>query len=304
MLDMTSGLMGLSAIVMAFALLMRAGSERKANEGRTPRLPALPGQIRKQVRAVSDGSASRSLFTHPDPARLWRWCPPTGCGSGAPTTRTSPRCGSASAAAVGAASCGARRPSRSRTWSRCVPAALRRFMRALHRDRGHADRRVPARVRPGSASTGSTGATGALVRAIVAQLATFHAPEDLRIACAGRRPAGGTGTGASGCRTSGTRTETRRRRRGADGLRRLATRPAARRRGAGDAAGFDPGATSTAGRTVPGGDPGRRPDPGAADRLAGPGYRNLVAIDADGAARGRRGHPAAPGQRDGIEKVT
>ena len=56
--------------------------------------------------------------------------------------------------------------------------------------------------------TGGDGGARGLARAMIGQLATFHAPDDLVVAACVPATGGATGTGSSGCRTRCTRLPT------------------------------------------------------------------------------------------------
>ncbi|MFI0793264.1 type VII secretion protein EccCa [Micromonospora rubida] len=182
MLYMTSGLMGLSAIVMAFALLMRAGSERKAKlKGERRDYLRYLGQARKQVRRSVERQRLSVLFTHPDPARLWALVP---------TDRLWERRANHTDFAEVRIGLGQQRLALTLQAPQTQPVedleplcagALRRFLRAYTVIE---DMPVAVYLRGFARVSldGEAGANRALVRAMVAQLATFHSPEDLHIA--------------------------------------------------------------------------------------------------------------------------
>ncbi|WP_405095598.1 type VII secretion protein EccCa [Micromonospora sp. NBC_01412] len=182
MLYMTSGLMGLSAIVMAFALLMRAGSERKAKlKGERRDYLRYLGQARKQVRRSVERQRLSVLFTHPDPARLWALVP---------TDRLWERRANHADFAEVRIGLGQQRLALTLQAPQTQPvedleplcaSALRRFLRAYTVIE---DMPVAVYLRGFARVSldGDVEANRALVRAMVAQLATFHSPEDLQIA--------------------------------------------------------------------------------------------------------------------------
>ncbi|GAB2931232.1 type VII secretion protein EccC [Micromonospora polyrhachis] len=182
MLYLTSGLMGLSAIIMAFALLMRAGSERKAKlKGERRDYLRYLGQARKQVRRSVDRQRRSVLFTHPDPARLWALVP---------TDRLWERRTNHADFAEVRIGLGQQRLALTLQAPQTKPvedleplcaSALRRFLRAYTVIE---DMPVAVYLR-GFARVSLDGddmVNRALVRAMVAQLVTFHTPEELHIA--------------------------------------------------------------------------------------------------------------------------
>ncbi|GAB3158413.1 type VII secretion protein EccC [Micromonospora sonneratiae] len=182
MLYLTSGLMGVSAIVMAFAVLMRAGTERKAKlRGERRDYLRYLGQARKQVRRSVDKQRISVLFTHPDPARLWALVP---------TDRLWERRANHADFAEVRIGLGQQRLALTLQAPQTKPVedleplsagALRRFLRAYTVIE---DMPVAVYLRGFARVSldGDADVTRALTRAMVAQLATFHSPEDVQIA--------------------------------------------------------------------------------------------------------------------------
>ncbi len=280
---LAAGIMGIALVVMAGAMLMRAGTDRKIKL-RAERRDYMRylGQVRKQVRRSIDRQRESVLFTHPDPGRLWALVP---------TERLWERRSNHVDFAEVRIGLGQQRLTLQLKAPQTKPvadleplcaSALRRFLRAytLVEDMPIA---VYLRGFARISLDGDVGLTRAIARAIIAQASTFHSSEDLKVAV-----------------FSGTD-----RLRYWDWVKWL---PHAQHTNQLDAAGscrlvsddwdmleallgakdfeerarFEPGAIPTAtepfvilvldGAVVP-----------TNHRLTGPGYRNLVAIDVDGA---------------------
>jgi S-DNA-T family DNA segregation ATPase FtsK/SpoIIIE len=181
-LYLSSGLMAASMGAMAVGYLVRAGSERKSRlKGERRDYLRYLGQIRKQVRGAVDKQRTSVLFTHPDPARLWALVP---------TDRLwERRAGHADFAEV-RIGLGQQKlalvPKAPQTkpvedLEPLCASALRRFLRAYTVVE---DMPVAVYLRGFARISldGDTQTTRAITRAIVAQLAAFHSPEDLWIA--------------------------------------------------------------------------------------------------------------------------
>jgi S-DNA-T family DNA segregation ATPase FtsK/SpoIIIE len=283
MMYMSAGIMGVALLVMGGAMVMRAGTDRKIKM-RSERRDYLRylGQVRKQVRRSIDRQRESVLFTHPDPGRLW---------AVVPTERLWERRPNHADFAEVRIGLGQQRLSLQLKAPQTKPvadleplcaSALRRFLRAytLVEDMPIA---VYLRGFARISLDGEVGLNRAMARAIIAQASTFHASEDLKVAVFA----------------------------GADRLRHwdwVKWLPHAQHADQFDAAGscrlvsddwdlletlfggkefeerarFEPGAIPTAsepfvilvldGALVP-----------SNHRLAGPGYRNLVTLDVDGA---------------------
>lgn len=181
MLYMSSGLMVVSMGVMAAAMLMRPGTERKSRlKGERRDYLRYLGQVRKQVRTAVDKQRVSVLFTHPDPARLWALVS---------TDRLWERRATHADFAEIRIGLGQQRLALVPRAPQTKPvedleplcaSALRRFLRAYT----VVDAMPVAVYLRGFARIsfdGDTQTTRAIVRAIIAQLATFHSPEDLWI---------------------------------------------------------------------------------------------------------------------------
>lgn len=182
MLYLSSGLMAASMGVMAIAWLLRAGTERKNRlKGERRDYLRYLGQARRQIRRSIDSQRESVLFTHPDPARLWAMIP---------TDRLWERRVNHVDFAEVRIGLGQQRLAMALKAPQTKPvedleplcaSALRRFLRAYTVIE---DMPVAVYLR-GFARVGLDGdaeAARALARAMIAQLALFHSPEDLRIA--------------------------------------------------------------------------------------------------------------------------
>ncbi len=182
MLYLASGIMGVALLVMGGAMVMQAGSERKAKlkSERRDYIRYL-GQMRKQVRRSVDRQRESALFTHPEPARLWALLP---------TPRLWERRSNHADFAEVRVGLGQQRLTLQLQAPQTKPvedieplcaSALRRFLRAytLIEDMPIA---VYLRGFARVSLDGDPELTRAVARSIVAQLAAFHSPEDLRIA--------------------------------------------------------------------------------------------------------------------------
>ena len=188
------------------------GSPKKAEmmAARREYLRHLAG-LRRRVRDTADAAAGRRCSTG-TPTRT-RCGPPrtaTGCGSAGPTdadfgvvrlARRPADAGHPAGPAGHPAAGGARADDR----GRAAPVP-RRVLGGARTCRS----RSRCAASPGSSLRGGRRADArALTRAVLAQLAIFHAPDDLIIAvCAGAGAARRRGSGSSGCRTTCTRPRT------------------------------------------------------------------------------------------------
>ena len=183
-----SGMMALSMVAMGIAQLFQAAGQRKTKlKGERRDYLRYLGQVRKVVRKAVDKQRESVLFTHPDPAKLWAVAVP---GS---VERLWERRAVHPDFAEVRFGLGEQRlamrlqPPQTKPVEDLEPlcaSALRRFIKAYSTVgnvpvavylRGFA--RLSLDVEHGDEEVGR-----GLVRALVAQLAVFHAPEDLRIA--------------------------------------------------------------------------------------------------------------------------
>jgi DNA segregation ATPase FtsK/SpoIIIE, S-DNA-T family len=182
MMYMSAGIMGVALLVMAGAMVMRSSTERK-NKLKHERRDYLRylGQARKQIRRSIDKQRTAAFFTHPDPARLWALVP---------TDRLWERRSNHADFAEVRIGVGQQRLTLQMKAPQTKPvadleplcaSALRRFLRAysLVEDTPVA---VYLRGFARMSLEGDLPVTRALARAIVAQASTFHSCEDLRIA--------------------------------------------------------------------------------------------------------------------------
>ena len=185
----------------------RRVAEEGRDDGGPPRLPAAPGRPAppgpRDRQPAADRRCSTGIPTRTSCGPRWT---ATGCGSGARPTPTSASSGSALGPQTLATPLV---PPVTRPLEDLEPmtaGALRRFLDAYS---VVPDLPVAVSLR-GFARVFVRGAgrrtRRALARAVLAQLAVFHAPDDLLIAvCAGAGAAGRRGSGSSGCRTPCTR---------------------------------------------------------------------------------------------------
>jgi len=182
MLYLASGLMAVSMAVMAVAWLMRASTERKARlKGERRDYLRYLGQARAQVRTSIDKQRRSVFFTNPDPDRLWAMVS---------TDRMWERRANHTDFAEVRIGLGQQRLALSLVAPETKPvedleplcaSALRRFLRAY----AVIDDLPVALYLCGFARVsldGDAEAARGLVRALLAQLVTFHSPEDLRVA--------------------------------------------------------------------------------------------------------------------------
>ncbi len=182
MLYLASGMMAASMGFMGFAMVMRASTERKHRlKGERRDYLRYLGQARKQVRRSVDRQRESVLFTHPDPARLWALVP---------TDRLWERRASHTDFAEVRVGVGQQRLALQLKAPQTKPvedleplcaSALRRFLRAYTVVE---DMPVAVYLRGFARLSldGDLALTRDLARAIIAQLTTFHLPDDLRIA--------------------------------------------------------------------------------------------------------------------------
>ncbi len=181
MMLVSVGIMGAAFLVMGVAWAMRAGADRKGRlKGERRDYLRYLGQVRKQVRSSLDRQRASVLFTHPDPARLWAMVP---------TDRLWERRASHADFAEVRIGLGQQRLALELQAPQTKPvedleplcaSGLRRFLRAyttIEEMPVAVYLRGFARI----SLDGDVATNRALVRAILAQLATFHAPDDLRI---------------------------------------------------------------------------------------------------------------------------
>ena len=176
------GLMALMALVMFLVQMSRGGTERKLRmRGERRDYLRYLGQVRKQVRAAAGKQRDSLAWRHPDPSGLW---------SVAMTGRLWERRAAHADFAEVRIGAGAQRlairmtPLNTKPISDLEPLsarALRRFINAYNTVanlptslflRGFAKIRF----------AGDEDAVRAVTRAVLAQLVTFHSPEDLRVA--------------------------------------------------------------------------------------------------------------------------
>ena len=123
MLYLSSGIMAVSMVVMAGAMLMRAGQRAQARlKGERRDYLRYLGQMRKQVRRGLDNQRAASLFTHPDPGRLWAMVPTDRLWERRATHADFAEVRIGLGQQRLAMDLRHRRRSRSRTWNRCPPA--------------------------------------------------------------------------------------------------------------------------------------------------------------------------------------
>ncbi|MFD9890246.1 type VII secretion protein EccCa [Amycolatopsis sp. NPDC059027] len=177
-----SGLMAVSTVGMMFGQLGRASGERKRKlKGERRDYLRYLGQVRKQVRGALNQQRAAVDWDNPAPARLWT------IASGPRLWERRPNHEDFAEVRIGTGT--------QRALLRLVPAqtkpvedleplcagALRRFIAAYSTVSDVASA-LHLRGYSGLELTGDPDATYELARAMVAQLVTFHAPEDLRVA--------------------------------------------------------------------------------------------------------------------------
>ncbi|WP_434444132.1 type VII secretion protein EccCa [Lentzea sp. E54] len=186
-----AGMMALMAVVMVVSQAGRGGAERRQRlHGERRDYLRYLGQTRKQVRSVADRQRTALAWRHPDPAGLW---------SVAMTNRLWERRAAHADFAEIRMGVGPQRLAMTMSPLSTKPVAdleplsaraLRRFINAyttLANQPTALFLRGFAQVR----FSGDEDAIRGLVRSMLAQLVTFHSPEDLRIAvCAGAEQAG------------------------------------------------------------------------------------------------------------------
>jgi len=191
-----SAMMALSMVAMGLISLQQAASQRKQRlKGERRDYLRYLGQVRKVVRTAVDKQRTSVLWTHPDPAKLWTVVlPPRGGGPGGSTVeRLWERRATHADFAEVRLGLGDQKlamtlqPPQTKPVEDLEPlcaSALRRFLKAYTTVND-----VPVAVYlRGFARVsldpehGADEERRALVRALVAQLAVFHAPDDLRVA--------------------------------------------------------------------------------------------------------------------------
>jgi S-DNA-T family DNA segregation ATPase FtsK/SpoIIIE len=192
-----SGMMAVSMVAMGIVQISQAAGQRKVKlKGERRDYLRYLGQVRRVVRASVDKQRASVLFTHPDPAKLWALAMP---GS---VERLWERRSTHADFAEVRLGLGEQRLALKLTPPQTKPvedleplcaSALRRFIKAYATVgdvpvavylRGFS--RLSLHVQPleqdGPDGPGDEDAGRGMVRALVAQLAVFHAPDDLRIA--------------------------------------------------------------------------------------------------------------------------
>jgi DNA segregation ATPase FtsK/SpoIIIE, S-DNA-T family len=175
------GIMAVAFLIMGVAWAMRSGAERKNRlKGERRDYLRYLGQVRKQVRSSLDKQRVAVLFTHAEPARLWAMVP---------TDRLWERRASHADFAEVRIGLGQQRLALELQAPQTKPvedlehlsaSGLRRFLRA-YTTIEEMPVAVYLRGFARLSLDGEVATNRALVRAILAQLATFHAPDDLRI---------------------------------------------------------------------------------------------------------------------------
>ncbi|GGM03885.1 type VII secretion protein EccCa [Dactylosporangium sucinum] len=181
MMLIAGGIMLVAFLIMGVAWGVRSGMERKGRlKGERRDYLRYLGQVRRQVRSSLDKQRTSVLFTHPEPARLW---------AVVPTDRLWERRANHADFAEVRIGLGQQRLALELAAPQTKPvedleplcaSGLRRFLRAYT-----TIEEMPVAVYlRGFAKISLDGdpvTNRALVRAMLAQLATFHAPDDLRI---------------------------------------------------------------------------------------------------------------------------
>ncbi|HEV8557094.1 MAG TPA: type VII secretion protein EccCa [Actinophytocola sp.] len=189
-----SGMMAVSMLAMGLVQLTQVAGQRKQKlKGERRDYLRYLGQVRKVVRKAVDKQRESVLFTHPDPAKLWALALP---GAQGRMERLWERRAVHPDFAEVRFGLGEQRLALKLTPPQTKPvedleplcaSALRRFLKAYTTVgdvpvavylRGFA--KVSLDVATGEPDAGEAGR--GLVRALLAQLAVFHAPDDLRIA--------------------------------------------------------------------------------------------------------------------------
>lgn len=182
MMYLSSGLMGVATVGSMVGQMGQSGRERKRRLAGSRRdyLRYL-GQIRRHVRDAINDQRRAIAWTHPDPEHLWQLA----IGPRLWERRANHR--DFAEVRIGL---GTRRASLRLTPPQTKPiedleplcaSALRRFIYA-YASASDLPTAVQMRGFPLLALSGDRAVTTAMTRALVAQLATMHAPEDLRIA--------------------------------------------------------------------------------------------------------------------------
>ncbi|SHH05767.1 type VII secretion protein EccCa [Streptoalloteichus hindustanus] len=177
-----SGLMALSTVGMVFSQLGRSSGERKRKlKGERRDYLRYLAQVRRQVRRAVDQHRAAVDWDHPEPARLWT------VAAGPRLWERRPANADFAEVRIGTGE--------QRSLLRLVPpqtkpvedleplsaGALRRFIRAYSTVSGVATA-LHLRGFSGVELVGAPAETRGFARAVLAQLVTFHAPEDLRVA--------------------------------------------------------------------------------------------------------------------------
>jgi len=190
LLYVASGMMAVSMVAMGLVQLTSAAGQRKQKlKGERRDYLRYLGQVRKVVRKEVDKQRESVLFTHPDPAKLWALAP---LSSDSGIERLWERRATHADFAEVRLGLGEQRlamklqPPQTKPVEDLEPlcaSALRRFLKAYS---VVSDVPIAVYLRGFARVSldpehGDEGAGRALARALLAQLAVFHAPGDLRI---------------------------------------------------------------------------------------------------------------------------
>ncbi len=186
------GLMAMTSLTMVFGQVGRSTSERKRRmRGERRDYLRYLAQSRKRIRSIADEQRRSLVWRHPAPDRLW---------SAAMSRRLWERRPSHPDFAEVRVATGAQRlavtisPMQTKPVEDLEPLSARALRRFIHAYSTLADQPIAVFLRGfGQVQfRGDPEPVRSVVRALVAQLVTFHAPEDLRVAvCAGPAQAAG-----------------------------------------------------------------------------------------------------------------
>jgi S-DNA-T family DNA segregation ATPase FtsK/SpoIIIE len=182
---LASGLMAVSMVAMGMVQLAKAGTDRKQRlAGERRDYLRYLGQVRKVVRQAVDKQRESVLFTHPDPARLWTLATPGDLSRLWERRTTHPDFAEVRIGLGEQRLAMKLQPPQTKPVEDLEPlcaSALRRFLKAYNTV-GDVPIAVYLRGFARIHLEGDAEVARGMVRAILAQLVTLHAPDDLRVA--------------------------------------------------------------------------------------------------------------------------